>query len=173
MLDSSLKVPEQLELTPGIVRILLLGLTPQQVAWKPAPERFSVAEVLAHLAHAEQFAYLPKYRAFAQEETPALAAYDTDGLISGGEYTNKDAGESIAAFARLRTENLTLLRSLPAEYGHRAGNHSRVGPIRLCELLNECAYHDLGHIRQIAELVRAQRYYPEMGLYKKYYKVNP
>ncbi len=38
MLDSSLKVPGQLELTPGIVRTLLLGLTPQQVAWAFAQE---------------------------------------------------------------------------------------------------------------------------------------
>lgn len=173
MLDLSLKIPEQLELTPGLVRTLMRGLTPEQVEWKPAPERFSIAEVLAHLAHAEQYAYLPKYGAFAQQESPALTAYDTDGLIRRGEYTDKDAGESMALFEQLRGENLTLLRSLPFEYGLRSGDHNRVGQIRLCELLNECAYHDLGHIRQIAELVRAQRYYPGMGLYAKYYTVNP
>jgi hypothetical protein len=26
---------------------------PEQIEWKPAPDRFSTAEVLAHLAHAE------------------------------------------------------------------------------------------------------------------------
>jgi hypothetical protein len=52
-------------------------------------------------------------------------------------------------------------------------NHKKVGPISLSDVLNECAYHDLGHIRQIAELVRALKYYPNMGLYAKFYKVNP
>lgn len=166
-------IPEQLELTPTILASLLTGLTDEQMDWKPAPERFSITEVLTHLAHTEHHAYRVKYEAFAQQEAPLLEAYDTDGLVERGEYAGKPWRESWAEFKARREENLAFLRSLPAEYASRSGHHSKVGTIRLSELLNECSYHDLGHIRQVAELVRAQKYYPRMGPYMHHYTVNP
>jgi hypothetical protein len=39
--------------------------------------------------------------------------------------------------------------------------------------LNESAFHDLGHIRQVMELYRSHVFYPEMGAYRGYYKINP
>jgi hypothetical protein len=135
-------IPEQLELTPGMIRPLLANLTPEQIVWRPAPDRFSIAEVLAHLA---------------------------DALVALGEYSGRDAVESLEDFERQRKENLARVRGLK----DRTLHHKKVGPISLSDLLNECAYHDLGHIRQIAELVRALKYYPNMGLYAKFYKVSP
>jgi hypothetical protein len=46
-----------LEATPGILRGLTTELTDGDMRWKPAPERFSVAEVLAHLSHSESHCY--------------------------------------------------------------------------------------------------------------------
>ena len=162
-------IPEQLELTPGMIRSLLAGLTPEQIVWKPAPDRFSIAEVLTHLAHAEHHAYAPKYKQFAAEADSALDPYDTDGMVARGEYAGRDAVESLEDFERQRKENLARLRGMK----DRTLHHKKVGPISLSNLLNECAYHDLGHIRQIAELVRALKYHPNMGLYAKFYKVSP
>jgi hypothetical protein len=162
-------IPEQLELTPGMIRSLLAGLTLEQMVWKPAPDRFSIAEVLAHLAHAEHHAYASKYEQFAAEADSALEPYDTDAMVARGEYSGKDAVESLEDFERQRKENLARVRGLK----DRTLRHKKVGPISLSHLLNECAYHDLGHIRQIAELVRALKYHPNMGLYSKFYKVSP
>ncbi len=162
-------VPAQLELTPGMIRCLLTGLTPEQITWKPAPDRFSIAEVLAHLAHAEHSAYATKYGQFAAEGDSVLEPYDTDGLVARGEYSGRDAVESLQDFEKQRLKNLDRVRGLP----NRTLHHRKAGPISLSDLLNECAYHDLGHIRQIAELVRALQYYPNMGLYAKFYKVSP
>jgi hypothetical protein len=39
--------------------------------------------------------------------------------------------------------------------------------------LNEWALHDLGHVRQLAELVRAQLYYPEIGPFRADYNLKP
>jgi hypothetical protein len=162
-------IPEQLELTPGVIRSLLAGLTPEQVVWKPAPDRFSIAEVLAHLAHTEHHAYASKYEQFAAEGDSALEPYDTDAMVARGEYSRRDAVESLEDFESQRKENLTRLRGLK----DRTLHHKKVGPISLSNLLNECAYHDLGHVRQIAELVRALKYHPNMGPYANFYKVNP
>ena len=169
MSDSTVTVPEQLEITPGILRALLAGLTEQQISWKPAPERFSIAEALAHLAHAEHHAYRVNYDRFAKPEDSELRPYDTDALVARGRFSGRPPSESLDEFERRRTENLALLkgredRTLPQRF---------VGPISLSNLLNECALHDLAHIRQIAELVRAIKYFPHIGAYQKFNKVNP
>jgi len=162
-------VPEQLELTAAMVRSLLTGLTPEQIEWKPAPDRFSIAEILAHLADCEHVAYARKYEQFASAGESVLEPYDTDTKAAAHAYAGRDAVESLRDFESQRKKNLDRVRVLP----DRTLRHGKVGPISLSNLLNECAYHDLGHIRQIAELARALKYYPKMGPYVKFYKVNP
>jgi len=53
MTDNGLPCLVLLEATPGILRGLMSELTDDDARWKPAPDRFSVAEVLAHLSHSE------------------------------------------------------------------------------------------------------------------------
>jgi hypothetical protein len=48
-----------------------------------------------------------------------------------------------------------------------------VGPITLAQMLNEWALHDLGHIRQIAELVRARKYLAGAGPLGSFYQLKP
>ncbi len=43
----------QLESTPEILRMLMEGLSVEDTDWKAAPDRFSIAETLEHLSHAE------------------------------------------------------------------------------------------------------------------------
>jgi hypothetical protein len=54
-----------------------------------------------------------------------------------------------------------------------AGRHPEVGTIRLSQTLNLWAFHDLGHIKQIAELYRAQAFWGGIGSLQKYYSINP
>ena len=171
MLDSP--IPVQLSLTPELLRALVTGLTPDDLAWQPAPGRFSICEALAHLAHAEKFAYQVKYELFASEDDPILEPYDVDGLVEANAYSGRDAEESLTAFTRQRHDNLGLLRSLPGTHFTKTGQHRKAGVITLADLVNECAYHDLGHVRQVAELIRARRYHPNMGAYARFYQPHP
>jgi hypothetical protein len=81
--------------------------------------------------------------------------------------------ETFRQFHRRRHDNLGHLKRVPTEMHARMGVHPELGPITVAHLLNGWAFHDLGHIRQIAELVRAHRYYPHLGTFQKYYTVNP
>ena len=65
------------------------------------------------------------------------------------------------------------LRYLPAAALARIGRHAELARIAVGELFNGWAFHDLGHIRQIAELVRARAFYPHPGSFQRYSKVNP
>jgi HEAT repeat protein len=65
------------------------------------------------------------------------------------------------------------LRDLPPGTGERKAVHRKVGPITLAQMLNEWALHDLGHIRQIAELVRARKYLAGAGPLATFYELKP
>jgi|GEM_PF-3709412 len=64
-------------------------------------------------------------------------------------------GHSLAPELLVRTKPLAR-RTLPRSAGGRKAMHKLAGEITLQQMLHEWAMHDLGHIRQIAELVRAQ-----------------
>jgi hypothetical protein len=162
-----------LDKTPLLLKFWLDGIPDQETEWKPAPDRFSIAEVLAHLAHSEQYCYGVRIRKWLAEERPQLDPYDTDAMVAAGAYSGRPASESLAEFTKWRSENLSQVRAMPPDILGRTAVHQGVGPLSLEELLSECGIHELGHIRQIAELLRALRYYPHLGPFQREYRVSP
>ena len=70
MTDNDLPCLDLLEATPEILRGLMTELTDEDARWKPAPDRFSVAEVLAHLSHSEGHCYRMRLDRFMREHDP-------------------------------------------------------------------------------------------------------
>ncbi len=99
--------------------------------------------------------------------------YDLAGASSSGEYSRGSAGENLAHFTYTRRSTLALLTGLPASAGARTGVHSELGTVTLAQTLNEWANHDLGHLRQVAELYRAHAFYPHSGPFMKYSNPQP
>ncbi len=163
----------QLEATPEILRALLEGITAEDAQWKPAPDRFSVAEVLEHLSHAEGHCYRARLDATLASEDAPWEPYRPEEYIAAGQYSGRDAEDSFDHWEDQREDNLALLRDLPPGAAERSGMHISLGRVKLAELIAEWAFHDLGHIRQIAELIRARKCYPHMGPFQRQVKVNP
>jgi hypothetical protein len=154
--DNGLPCLDLLEATPTILRGLMAELNDEDVRWKPAPDRFSVGEVLAHLSHAEGTCYRARLDRFMSEENP--------------EFEGDDAQFHLE---EQRETNIEFLRDLPKNAGARKAVHKKVGPITMDQMLNEWAMHDLGHIRQIAELVRARKYLAAAGPLGSFYQLKP
>ncbi|MFB3829626.1 MAG: DinB family protein [Bryobacteraceae bacterium] len=163
----------QLENTPEILRLLLDGLTEEDAGWKPAPDRFSIAEVIEHLSHVEGHCYRARLDATLEVDGAAWEAYEIEAYKAAGQFSGRSAEDSFDHWEEQRESNLELLNGLEEGWEKRCGMHPRFGRVTLGELVNEWAYHDLGHVRQIAELVRARKYHPEMGPYRPHYKVKP
>ena len=161
-----------LEKTPRLLETLLGDLPGELLHWKPAPDRWSISEVLAHLAALEQV-YAERMLRMIAEDSPALTKYDLAGAAARGEYSRGSAGENLALFTRTRRSTLALLTCLPASAGARTGVHSELGTVTLAHMLNEWASHDLGHLRQIAELYRAREFHPHSGPFRKYSNPKP
>ena len=160
-----------LEETPGILHGLVHELSHEDAAWKPAPDRFSVAEVLAHLSHSEGHCYRIRVDRFLIEEMPEFEPDDAQMYLD--LYRDADAEDSFDHFEEQRDTNVEFLRTLPRAAGDRRAMHRKAGEITLQQMLHEWAMHDLGHIRQIAELVRARMHWRQAGKLGESYKLRP
>ena len=160
-----------LEVTPDILRGLMCELSEEDSRWKPAPDRFSVAEVLAHLSHSEGHCYRLRVDRFLNENLPELEPDDAQMHLD--LYRGRDPDDEFAHFEEQRQANVEFLRSLSAEAAGRRARHPEAGEITLAEMLHEWALHDIGHIRQIAELVRARRYLAGAGRLGDSYQLKP
>ena len=160
-----------LEATPGILRGLMAGLSDEDVRWKPAADRFSVGEVLAHLSHSEGYCYRTRVDRFLSEERPEFEPDDAQFHLD--LYRKADPEDAFDHFEEQRETNVDYLRELPASDGSRVAIHKAAGEITLSQMLHEWALHDLGHIRQIAELVRARKYLAGAGPLGQSYELKP
>ena len=170
-MNDGLPCIDLLEATPEILRRLTTELTDEDARWKPAPDRFSVAEVLAHLSHSEGHCYRMRLDRFLAEERPEFQADDAQMYLD--LYRDADPEDAFDDFEEQRETNVEFLRQLPADAGARAAVHQEYGEIALAEMLHEWALHDLGHIRQIAELVRARKYLAGAGRMGASYQLKP
>ncbi len=170
-MNDELPCLDLLEATPAIIRGLISEISDEDARWKPAPDRFSIAEVLAHILHSESHCYRARVDRFLAEEMPELEPDDAQMHLE--LYRNGDPKEDLGHFEEMRESNIELLRGLPVEAGARKAMHLAAGEITLSQMLHEWVLHDLGHVRQLAELVRARRYLSGAGPLGEEYHLKP
>ncbi len=160
-----------LRATPGILRGLLGAAKREQLDWRPSAERWSITMVVAHLAQVEVKGFRERFQAMLAADGPELESYDQEALFRAEKQF--DVYEEMTRFEEERGQTLAMLDKLPEGVGARGGRHAELGPITIAQLINEFAFHDLGHIRQVIELYRSCVFFPEMGAYQKYYRIAP
>ena len=170
-MNDELPCLELLEATPAILRGLMSEISDDDARWKPAEDRFSIAEVLSHLSHSEGYCYRSRLDRFLAEDLPEFEPDDAQMHLE--IYKNADSEEDFAHFEEQRETNIELLRGLSADAGSRKAMHREAGEITLAQMLHEWALHDLGHVRQVAELVRARKYLAGAGPLGASYQLKP
>jgi DinB family protein len=164
---------DHLAATPEVLRLLMGGLSDEDARWKPAADRWSVAEILEHLSHIEGHYFRSALDRVVAGDDAEIEPYDQDAYAAAGTYSNREAEESFAHWEEQREDNVEFLRGLDAGVLARTARHPALGIVTAGDLLNEWALHDLGHVRQITELVRARMYYPKLGPFQAQYQVHP
>ena len=141
------------ELVPWI-ETRVRGVDPQALARPEAPGKWSVIEVVQHLADSELVLGF-RARMILSEDRPPLQGYDQEKWASLFRYADVSLDRALDQLRVLRVANLTLLGRLgPAELA-REGLHSERGPESLGHLLKLMAAHDLVHRRQIDRVLAA------------------
>jgi hypothetical protein len=117
-----------------------------------APGKWSVIEVIQHLADAELVTSF-RTRMVLTEDQPQLQGYDQDGWAAVLGYAEVPLDLALAQLRGLRTANLRLWRTLTPEQRERAGLHSERGLESVELTLRMMAGHDLVHRRQIDRIL--------------------
>jgi len=127
---------------------LIKGVSPAKLRKRPAPEQWSVAEVLAHLADVE-IVISWRMRSVLGAPGTSIQAYDQNAWVVAGHYEKRDPRKSVELHRVLREANLALLRSLKPQQWKQYGLHSERGQESIERIARMVAGHDINHIHQI------------------------
>jgi DinB family protein len=127
------------------------GLTPKHLKWKPEPGKWSIAEILAHLADVE-IVISWRLRSVVGSSGTTIQPFDQDVWASLFQYTKRDAKQSIEVFRVLRENNLMMLKALPREIWENYGMHLERGKETVSRMTRMLAGHDLNHLGQIERI---------------------
>ncbi len=133
------------------LRKLVGGLTERQAAQPPLPGKWSIKEIVAHLADGE-IILGSRYRFAAAHDRPPLPGYDQDAFAARLGPLNARLADLLDAFEGARRANLLLLRRLPKEAWDRVGLHAERGEESIRTMVQMYAGHDRHHMAQIATI---------------------
>ena len=132
---------------------LITGVSASKLRKRPAPDRWSVAEILAHLADVE-IVIGWRMRSILGSPGTAVQAYDQNSWVTSGHYEKRDPRKSIELQRVVREANLALLKSLSPVQWKQYGQHAERGQESIEHIVRMVAGHDINHLHQIERIVR-------------------
>jgi len=143
-----------LSATPARLERLVRGVPRRALGRRPRAGKWSIAEILAHMADAE-LAIAWRFRTMLATPGERLAWFDEHLWSDRLAYARVPPALSLASFRALRTGNLALLRSVPRSRWKAAfGVHDKRGRQTVADFVRMEAAHDLNHSLQIERLLR-------------------
>ena len=145
-----------LDNTPATLAALLSALGPSDPAWdaRPHPDRFTLREVVAHLADWELI-WEDRFARTAAEDNPTLTRPDAGERGAAQGYASADPVESLARIRERRAALTASLRALPDAAWERTAHLERIGDLTPGGLVALALGHDAYHLRQTAEYLAA------------------
>lgn len=139
---------ERLRRGAELVAVSITGAAGSELDFAPEPGKWSIRQIVAHLADAEIVATM-RLRQLIAEQNPKMEAWDQNAWATNLDYSRRKPSQSLETFRRIRGENYELLKDLPEAAFERAGVHSERGRITLRQLLQGIAEHAETHAAQL------------------------
>jgi len=139
--------------TAAKLKNFIHGLTPKQLRWRPQPGKWSIAEIVAHLADTEVVASW-RMRSVIGENGITIQPFDQDAWASAFNYAGRDVKRSLETFRVLRENNLAMLKEIPRATWDNYGIHLERGKETIAHLTRMFAGHDTNHVLQVERIVR-------------------
>ncbi|HXB74175.1 MAG TPA: DinB family protein [Candidatus Acidoferrales bacterium] len=133
---------------PRTLACLIEGAPDEMLGRRPAPGKWSVRAILAHLAEDELVSSW-RYRQMIEHSGATLPSFDPDEWARLGDYDSWTPREALEMFRLLREANLRLFVRLTPEEWQRYGMHAERGRITVEDLARHMAGHDMNHINQV------------------------
>jgi uncharacterized damage-inducible protein DinB len=142
--------------TPKKIERLLKGAPSSKLRKRPAPGKWSVAEILAHIADTELVIGYRVRTILGNPGTP-IQGFDQDSWASAMRYEKRDPRKSFERFCALRENNLALLKTLTPEQWEHHGMHSERGKETVKHVARMTAGHDINHLGQIERILAPKK----------------
>jgi DinB superfamily len=139
--------------TPAKLRRMVKSQPRRVLTRRPAPGKWSVAEIVAHLADAE-VVHAYRIRMILSRDGTEIQAFDQNVWAEGGRYHQVDVNDALNVFQSLRRANLAFVKRLTPAERKRHGMHQERGKETIEHIGRMYAGHDLNHLGQIETILR-------------------
>jgi hypothetical protein len=123
----------------------------------PAPDEWSLTEVVCHLRDVEREVHQIRFHMLIEENNAFIPGVSADEWADLRDYASQDGPEAKEQFVKGRQETLVLLESMDESFWQREGRHAFFGPTSMHELLHLAVRHDELHWEQIKSLLAMQK----------------
>jgi uncharacterized damage-inducible protein DinB len=141
---------EVITATAGTLQSIVSSLSSEQLNRQPAAGKWSIREVISHLADCEVvFAY--RIRQTLAEPHHVIQPFDQD--VWARPYAAYSTQAALATFQAVRDWNVALIRSLSPADLSRTVTHPERGTMTLETVVETMGGHDINHLKQIEGIV--------------------
>jgi hypothetical protein len=141
---------------PARLKNLLKGVSAAKAQKRPAPGKWSIREIVAHIADTELVGGY-RIRAILGAPGTQVLGFDQDVWVTALHYDKRDLKKSFEQYRTLREANLALLKSLTPAQWKQYGNHSERGQETVETIVKMFAGHDINHFQQIERILAAKK----------------
>jgi len=141
---------------PELIAAAMTGAAGAELDYVPAPGKWSVRQILCHMADADIVA-AARFRRVIAEEKPPLAPYDQDAWGRNLDYATRKTVPALEMYRQIRAWTYELLSGLPESAFERNGIHSERGEMTLKEMLGIYARHAEKHAEQMRSVRAAYK----------------
>ena len=124
---------------------LVSAISPPLIVQRPEETRWSVLEIVCHLADAELLASA-RIRRIITQDRPNLWRYQQEQWASALGYRHRRVETALARFALLRRENAELIAGLAKDVWQQTGAHDVYGTHSLEQLIEDYLTHTAKHL---------------------------
>lgn len=135
----------------------LSTISPTQWKVRPAPEEWSLTEIVCHFRDVEAEVNLPRARLILETDDPFLSGAITDPWAVERNYQAQDGPQALRDFSAARRSLIQLLKAQPEPVWLRTARHAILGPTTLAELLTIALDHDRLHLEQVRATLQRLR----------------
>lgn len=146
------------EYSRGYIMLLqaIEGLTEEELRYKPAPDKWSIHEILIHVTDSEILS-THRMRKVLVENEASLYSFDQEAWVNELGYEQLDREQHLFLFQLLRGSMLPILNNLTAQQAERVGVYPDGARFTFKELLEYRVQHVRDHLAQIARVREAYR----------------
>jgi len=138
-----------LDASARAIDALVAGVTPELARHHPAPGKWSIHEILGHLADEERVDFRTRIDYMLHRPGEAWPAIDPERTVRDGHFDERALETLRADFARERRKSIEWLEGLHTAHWSASYQHPKMGEFTAASMLCAWAAHDLLHLRQI------------------------